>query len=164
MAKSLNFDLNLEYQDKGMTIILIVFTLMISVLSYQVYSQIRQATAEKFLDVEPMLRYYFISLFLALAAQTALVPATSTNLSPYPEKIGNEGWDSMLEIQLFCDLFISILLFSLPYVMYETDLAAAKCIKFVDVGNTPPSQPDSGSGSINESNTSLLQQVDLSAA
>lgn len=99
--------------------------------------------AEKFLDVEPMLRYYFVSMFFALIAQTILVPLTSTNLSPYHEKIGNEGWDSILEIQLFCDLFISILIFSLPYVMYETDLAASKCIKLVDFNDQIPSQPES---------------------
>ena len=115
-----------------MTIVLTVFTVLITVLSCQAYNQVNQVMAEKFIDVEPLLRYYFVSLGLALTAQIILVPLTSTNMSPNPEKVGNQGWDSLLEIQLFCDLFISILIFSLPFVMYETDMAASKCIKFVD--------------------------------
>ena len=41
IVKSLNFDFNLEFQDKGMTIVLIVFTILISVLSCQAYSQVK---------------------------------------------------------------------------------------------------------------------------
>jgi hypothetical protein len=132
IVRSLNIELNLEQQDKAMTFVLAFFTLIISVLCCQVYSQMKKVMAEKFYEVESLLRYYFVCMILALAAQTVLVPMTSTNLSPNHEKIGNEGWDSLLEIQLFCDLFISVIIFSLPYVFYQTDLEASKCIKLDD--------------------------------
>lgn len=83
---------------------------------------------EKFEEVKYMLRNYFVLLVLSLASQTVLVPLTSTNLSPFPEKIGSDGWDGILEIQLFFDLSLSILIFSMGYIMFVADTEASKCI------------------------------------
>ena len=83
---------------------------------------------EKFEEVKYMLRNYFVLLVLSLASQTVLVPLTSTNLSPFLEKIGSDGWDGILEIQLFFDLSLSILIFSMGYIMFVADTEASKCI------------------------------------
>merc|ERR1712086_580463 len=86
------------------------------------------------------LRNYFVSLVVVLFAQTLLIPLTSTNLSPVPEKIGTDGWDGILEIQLFFDLLLSVLLLANAKIMYLTDKQVLLCIK---------SQPPPGSNGSN---------------
>lgn len=50
-----------------------------------------------------------------------MVLLSSTNLTVFKGKTGNQGWDEMLIVQCFADLFFSAIVFSANYFFYAAD-------------------------------------------
>ena len=57
-----------------------------------------------------------------------MVPLTSTKLTPVVEKIGGDGWDGLLWVQCVADVFVTIMVFIMPWVMFKVDHSAIECI------------------------------------
>ena len=125
-------DLNLLRLDKLMTVTIGLFTFVISVQLSKFYAQIKTVMGDNFNQVQQMLKYFCFFMFLTLSMQTGLIPLTSTNMTPAEQKVGLNGWDSILELQCICDLAVSAVIFSMAYVMYHIDTAAEKCIKNIE--------------------------------
>jgi len=53
---------------------------------------------EKFAEVSTQISSFNFFLFMSLLFQTILIPVTSSNMTPVYYKIGNNGWDQILEL------------------------------------------------------------------
>jgi hypothetical protein len=120
---------NLAFCDKVMTYVIAAFAVVIAVQLRTFYCQIRIVMGDHFDQVAFMLRKFSFMLVTALLIQAVLIPLTSTNFSPTPEKIGSNGWDEILGLQCAADLIVSILIVSSIYVMYQTDTKADLCLQ-----------------------------------
>ena len=74
-----------------------------------------------FKTIEDMLQSYLIALVAATFFQALMIPLSSSGHTPIVGKIGIDGWDGLLEAQCIADLFMSIVIFSLAYVMFNVD-------------------------------------------
>lgn len=57
-----------------------------------------------------------------------MVPLTSTKHTPAAKKIGSNGWDGLLELQCLADVFVTLMVFVMPWVMFKVDQSAFECI------------------------------------
>lgn len=58
-----------------------------------------------------------------------MIPLTSTAHTPATKKIGSNGWDGLLVAQCVADVFVTIMIYAMPWVMFKVDQAASDCIK-----------------------------------